>query len=107
MTAATGAVVLSAIVTVGPDGIACTSVAEQAGSAWAGRALGAHDTGQNLAAALTVPLGGLLVDGGPGYPAAFAAGAMAAALAVGVVPGRAVEASSRGGPRVTDPVASR
>ncbi len=105
--AVAAAVVLSAIVTVSPNGVAFTSVAEQAGSAWAGRALGAHNTVQNLSASLTVPLAALLVDSGPGYPAAFAAGAVAAALAVGVVPGRAVEASSRGAPRATDPVPSR
>jgi hypothetical protein len=62
---------------------------------------------QNLSAALTVPLAALLVEGGPGYPAAFAAGAVAAALAVGVVPGRAVEASSRGAPRAVHPAPSR
>ena len=101
------AVVCSAVVTVSPNGIAFTSVAEQAGSAWAGRALGAHNTAQNLSAALTVPLAALLVDSGPGYPAAFAAGAVAAALAVGVVPGRAAEASSRGAPREADPATSR
>jgi sugar phosphate permease len=105
--AAAAAVVLSAIVTVSPNGIAFTSVAEQAGSAWAGRALGAHNTVQNLSATLTVPLAALLVERGPGYPAAFAASAVAAALAVGVVPGRAVEASTRGAPRAADPAASR
>ncbi|MGR6967918.1 MFS transporter [Geodermatophilus sp. URMC 61] len=100
-------VVCSAVVTVSPNGIAFTSVAEQAGSAWAGRALGVHNTVQNLSASLTVPLVALLVDSGPGYPAAFAAGAVAAALAVGVVPGRAAEASARGAPRVADPATSR
>ncbi len=105
--AVAAAVVLAAIVTVSPNGIAFTSVAEQAGSAWAGRALGAHNTVQNLAATVTVPLAALLVEGGPGYPAAFAVGALAAALAVGVVPGRVVEASSRGTPRVADPAPSR
>ncbi|SFP58276.1 Sugar phosphate permease [Geodermatophilus dictyosporus] len=89
---AAAAVVLAAVATVSPNGVAFTSVAEQAGSAWAGRALGAHNTVQNLAAALTVPVAALLADGGPGYPAAFALGAVAALLAVGVVPGRAAEA---------------
>jgi MFS family permease len=101
------AVVCSAVVTVSPNGIAFTSVAEQAGSAWAGRALGAHNTVQNLAASLTVPLAALLVDSGPGYPAAFATGAVAAALAVGVVPGRAAEASARGAPRAADAATNR
>ncbi|TFV64542.1 MFS transporter [Geodermatophilus sp. DF01-2] len=98
------AVVLATIVTVSPNGIAFTSVAEQAGSAWAGRALGAHNTAQNLSAALTVPLAALLVESGAGYPAAFAAGTVAAALAVGVVPGRAVETASL---RAAGRVASR
>ncbi|SHN49213.1 Sugar phosphate permease [Geodermatophilus obscurus] len=105
--AVAAAVVLAAIVTVSPNGIAFTSVAEQAGSAWAGRALGAHNTAQNLAATVTVPLAALLVESGPGYPAAFAVGGLGAALAVGVVPGRAVEASSRGALRAADPAPSR
>jgi MFS family permease len=86
------AVVLAAVVTVSPNGVAFTTVAEQAGSAWAGRALGAHNTAQNLSAAATVPLAALLVEGGAGYPAAFAAGSVAAALAIGLVPGRTAEA---------------
>ncbi|MGY1831820.1 MFS transporter [Geodermatophilus sp. SYSU D01180] len=89
--AAAAAVALAAVATVSPNGVAFTSVAEQAGSAWAGRALGAHNTAQNLAAALTVPLAALLADGGPGYPAAFALGAAAAAAAVAVVPARTAE----------------
>ncbi|MGR7025864.1 MFS transporter [Geodermatophilus sp. URMC 62] len=89
---AAAAAALAAVATVSPNGVAFTSVAERAGSAWAGRALGAHNTAQNLAAALTVPLAALLVDAGPGYPAAFAVGAAAALVAVPVVPGRAVEA---------------
>jgi MFS family permease len=105
--AVAAAVVLAAVVTVSPNGIAFTSVAEQAGSAWAGRALGAHNTVQNLAAAVTVPLAALLVEGGAGYPAAFVAGAVAAALAVGVVPGRALEASTHAAPRLVEPAAGR
>lgn len=101
------AVVAAAVVTVSPNGIAFTSVAEQAGSAWAGRALGVHNTVQNLGATLTVPLAALLVDGGAGYPAAYAAAAVAAALAVGVVPGRAVEAASHCALRAVEPAAGR
>jgi hypothetical protein len=69
--------------------------------------LGAHNTVQNVSAALTVPLAALLVESGPGYPAAFAAGAVAAALAVGVVPGRTVEAASRGAPPAVGAAAGR
>ena len=88
---AAGVVAAAAVVTVSPNGVAFTSVAEQAGSAWAGRALGAHNTLQNLAAVATVPLAALLIDRGPGYPAAFAAGALAAGVAAVVVPGPAAE----------------
>jgi MFS family permease len=89
--AAAAAAALAAVATVSPNGVAFTSVAERAGSAWAGRALGAHNTAQNLAAALTVPLAALLAEAAPGYPAAFALGAVAACAAVAVVPGRAAE----------------
>ena len=57
-----------------------------------------HNTAQHVAAAATVPLAGLLVDAGAGYGAAFAIGAVAAAAAVPVVPGRAVERAGRGTP---------
>jgi MFS family permease len=105
--AASAAVVLAAVVTVSPNGVAFTSVAEHAGAAWAGRALGAHNTAQNISAAATVPLAALLVEGGAGYPAAFAAGAVAAALAVGVVPGRAAEAHPAAAPRPGEVVRAR
>ena len=103
----TAAVVLAAVITVSPNGVAFTSVAEQAGSAWAGRALGTHNTAQNLSAAATVPLAALLVEGGAGYPAAFAAGAVAAALAVGIMPGRAAEAPPPAVARPDDAVPAR
>jgi MFS family permease len=105
--AAAAAVVLAVVVTVSPNGVAFTSVAEHAGGAWAGRALGAHNTAQNLSAAATVPLAALLVEGGAGYPAAFAAGAVAAALAVGVVPGRGAEARPAAAPVPGEAVRAR
>lgn len=88
---AAAAVVCAAVVTVSPNGVAFTSVAEQAGSAWAGRALGAHNTGQHLFAVVTVPLAGLLIDAGAGYATAFGLGVVAAVAAVPLVPGRGVE----------------
>ncbi len=91
--AAAAAVAAAAVVTVSPNGVAFTSVAEQAGSAWAGRALGGHNTAQHVLAAGTVPLAALLVEAGPGYAAAFGLGALAALAAVPVVPGRAAERS--------------
>jgi MFS family permease len=87
------AVVAAAVVTVSPNGVAFTSVAEQAGPAWAGRALGGHNTVQHVLAVATVPVAALLVDAGAGYAAAFGMGAVAALAAVPVVPGRAAERS--------------
>ena len=40
---------LAAVVTVADNGLAYTSVAELAGTAWSGRALGVQNTGQNIA----------------------------------------------------------
>lgn len=88
---AAAAVAAAAVVTVSPNGVAFTSVAEQAGSAWAGRALGGHNTAQHVLAAATVPLAGVLIDAGAGHATAFAMGAVAALAAVPVVPGRSVE----------------
>ena len=50
------AVVLAAVLTVSTNGLAFTAVAERAGRAWAGRALGVQNTAQNLAAAATPPV---------------------------------------------------
>jgi sugar phosphate permease len=58
------------VVTVADNGLAFTATAELAGSAWAGRAMGVQNTGQNLAAALTPPLLGAFIAAhgfGPGF----------------------------------------
>ncbi|HVT22460.1 MAG TPA: MFS transporter [Mycobacteriales bacterium] len=49
------------VVTVADNGLGFTATAELAGSAWAGRAMGVQNTGQNLTAALTPPLLGALI----------------------------------------------
>ncbi len=72
---------LGAIVTVADNGLAFTSVAELAGSSWAGRALGVQNTGQNVAAALTPPVLGALV-GAHGYAPGFA---LAAAFPIAAI----------------------
>ncbi len=82
-----GAFGLAAIVTVADNGLAFTAVAELAGPAWAGRALGVQNTGQNLSAALTPPLLGAVV-GGFGYDAGFAVAAVFPVLAIGLIPVR-------------------
>ena len=47
---------LGAVVTVADNGLAYVSVAELAGSAWSGRALGVQNTVQNVAAVATAPV---------------------------------------------------
>ncbi|MEJ2578304.1 MAG: MFS transporter, partial [Kineosporiaceae bacterium] len=79
--------VTATIVTLSPNGLAFTAVAERAGLAWAGRALGVQNSGQNAVAALTPPLMAGLAAG-PGYPAAFAVAATFSVLAVLLVPER-------------------
>jgi sugar phosphate permease len=70
-----------AVLVVSTNGLAFTAVAELAGPAWAGRALGIQNTGQNLVAAATPPATALLIAAA-GYPAAFAlAGALPLAAA--------------------------
>ncbi|HEY0260033.1 MAG TPA: MFS transporter [Lacisediminihabitans sp.] len=87
-----GAVVLliAMTVTVADNGLAFTSVAEMAGSAWAGRALGVQNTGQFLAAAAVGPAVGALI-GLVGYPLAFVGVAILPALSVPLIPHRHAE----------------
>ena len=61
---------LAAVVTVADNGLAYTSVAELAGREWSGRALGLHNTVQNVAAVATPPVLAVLV-GASGYAPAF------------------------------------
>jgi MFS family permease len=77
--------IVAAIVTVADNGLAYTSVAEIAGPFWSGRALGAQNTGQFLAASIVGPaVGGLITL--VGYPLAFAAVALCPVAAVPLVP---------------------
>lgn len=77
--------VVAAAVTVSTNGLAFTAVAERAGSAWAGRALGVQNTAQNLVAAGTPPAFALLIGAG-GYATAFAAAAAFPVAACALVP---------------------
>jgi sugar phosphate permease len=88
---------LAAIVTVADNGLAFTAVAERAGSAWAGRALGVQNTGQNVAGALTPPLLGSLIAG-LGYDAGFVVAAIFPALAIGLIPVRRAAERPEDGP---------
>ena len=77
--------VIATSVTVADNGLAFTSVAEMAGTAWAGRALGAQNTGQFLVASIAGPLFGTLI-GLIGYPLTFVAAALAPVIAIPLVP---------------------
>jgi MFS family permease len=77
--------IVAAIVTVADNGLAYTSVAEIAGPFWSGRALGAQNTGQFLAASVVGPAVGALI-GWVGYPVAFAVVALCPAVATPLVP---------------------
>lgn len=82
------ALVVASVITVCDNGMAYTAVAERAGPFWAGRALGAHNTVQNLVAVLAPSLIGLLISA-HGYGAAFLVAAAFALLAIGLIPVRA------------------
>ena len=85
---------LGAIVTVADNGLAYTAVAELAGSAWAGRALGAQNTVQNVAAVITAPVLAAVIGGGR-YALGFALVAVCPLLAIGITPVRAERRSVR------------
>jgi predicted MFS family arabinose efflux permease len=81
------ALAVGGVVTVADNGLAFTAVAEIAGSAWSGKALGIQNTGQNVVSSLTpVALGALV--GVAGYAVGFAVAAVAPLLAVGITPVR-------------------
>jgi sugar phosphate permease len=75
------------IVTVADNGLAFTAVAEIAGSAWAGRALGIQNTGQNIASSLT-PIALGAVVGTAGYAIGFVVAAAAPVAAIALTPVR-------------------
>jgi hypothetical protein len=84
---AAGAVmlVIATTVSVADNGLAFTSVAEAAGPAWSGKALGIQNTGQFLAASAVGPGVGALI-GAVGYPLAFALVALAPLVSIPLVP---------------------
>jgi sugar phosphate permease len=72
-------------ITASTNGLSFTATAERAGPAWSGRALGVHNTGQNLTGALVPPVLGAVITHA-GYWPGFTAAAAAAALATLIVP---------------------
>jgi sugar phosphate permease len=79
---------LGAVITVADNGLAYVSVAELAGTAWAGRALGIQNTLQNIAAVATAPVLAAAIGAG-GYPLGFALAAICPVLAIPLTPVRA------------------
>ena len=79
--------IVATAVTVASNGLAFTAVAELGGPFWSGRAMGVHNTGQYLVAALVPPLVGALVTD-RGYAVAFVSVGLFALLAIPVVPVR-------------------
>lgn len=79
--------VAASVITVADNGLAFTSIAEVAGPFWSGRALGAQNTAQFLAASAVAPAVGALI-GLIGYPAAFALVALCPVAATPLVPRR-------------------
>lgn len=76
---------VASVTTVADNGLAFTAVAEIAGPFWSGRALGAQNTSQYVAASLVPPLFGALV-GVLSFPAAFALVAGFPAAAIPLIP---------------------
>jgi sugar phosphate permease len=74
-----------ALVAVSTNGLAFTAVAEYAGAAWAGRALGIQNTGQNALAAATPPVLALAI-GVLGFGGSFAVVAAFPVAAAALVP---------------------
>ncbi|MEN2738726.1 MFS transporter [Microbacterium sp. X-17] len=79
--------VIATTVSVADNGLAFTSVAEAAGSAWAGRALGIQNTGQFLAASAVGPGMGALITL-VGFPLSFAIAALAPVASFPLIPRR-------------------
>jgi len=82
--------VLATTISVADNGLAFTSVAEVAGSAWAGRALGAQNTAQFIAASVVGPGVGAVI-GAIGFPLAFVVVALCPAIAVPIIPRASAE----------------
>ncbi len=97
------------VVAVSTNGLAATVIAEYTGSAWAGRALGIQNTGQNALAAATPPVLALAISsiGFGGSFAVVAAFPVAAAMLVPAAAGlrRTNEAVLAGGRRDSRPAA--
>jgi sugar phosphate permease len=107
---AVAVLLVTGLVAVSTNGLAFTAVAEYAGSAWAGRALGIQNTGQNALAAATPPVLAVAI-GAIGFGASFALVAVFPLAAAAVVPvaferSAAAAVPSSGGTAAAGPKAS-
>ncbi|MGK5682934.1 MFS transporter [Actinoplanes sp. URMC 104] len=91
------ALLAAAVLTVGPNGLAFTAVAEYAGRGWAGRALGIQNTAQNAVGTATPPAMAALI-GATGYGTAFAATVLFPLLAAVAIPVRTTRTVSARAP---------
>src|SRR5574337_1753381 len=82
---AVAVMVVASVIAVGYNGLAATAITEYAGPFWSGRALGAQNTSQRLAAAVVPPAFGTLIAGF-GYPVAFAVCALFPLAAAPLIP---------------------
>jgi MFS family permease len=73
------------IIAMTGNGLAFTAVAELAGSAWAGRALGVHNMVQNMVSAVTPAIFGAIISGA-GYAVGIALAAVFAFASIAITP---------------------
>jgi MFS family permease len=85
------------IVSVADNGLGFTATAELAGPFWAGRALGAHNTGQNVIALVVPPLFGWIISATSYWTALLVCAVMPLAGALLTPVGATVEDVRHGG----------
>ncbi|GAB99451.1 putative major facilitator superfamily transporter [Gordonia namibiensis NBRC 108229] len=83
--AAPALMAVASVISAADNGLAFTAIAEFAGPDWSGRGLAVQNTGQYLVTAATTPVLGALIAA-VGFPAAFAATALASLVATPLVP---------------------
>jgi MFS family permease len=83
------------------NGLSFTSTAEHAGPAWSGRALGLHNTGQNLTAAVVPPVMAAVISATSYWPGFALAAATACASAALIPVAQRPAASAAAGQRRT------
>jgi nitrate/nitrite transporter NarK len=80
-----GLLIAALVIAMTGNGLAFTAVAELAGSAWAGRALGVHNMVQNMVGAVTPAIFGAIIAGA-GYAVGIALAAVFAFVSIVATP---------------------